>query len=214
MDSNEDLWLVIPTSTRFQYLEEIFANSRIPAQRRILIRTSPGTDISDCINIYELDIFNIHRWWNLGIDYAKSHGARYVAVLNDDVQLGPGVLQELLSVMKSERTALALPVNEGDTAWGHCWILDLTSGVRPDERFVWWCGDRDLEIQAQRSLGVSHKALPTLNIHANEITASNLKLEEITRVDIRSFYRKYPIQSTVAYPQRLWIRINRRLNRK
>lgn len=214
MVSNEELWLIIPTSNRFQYLEEIFSNSRIPAEKRILIRTSPGTDISGCVNIYELNVFNIHHWWNLGIEYAKNHGARYVAVLNDDVQLGSGVLQELLCVMKSERTALALPVKQGDAAWGHCWILDLTSEVRPDERFIWWCGDRDLEIQAKKSYGVSHLALPTLNIHANELTASNSKLEEITKVDIQTFYRKYPIRSALAYPQRLRIRIIRRFKQK
>jgi hypothetical protein len=214
MMNDDDLWLVIPTSNRFQYLEEIFVNSKIPADRRVLVRTSPGTDVSDCINIYELDVFNIHRWWNLGIDYAKSNGARYVAVLNDDVQLGSGVLQELLKVLKSEKTDLALPVGKGDAAWGHCWILDISSGIRPDERFIWWCGDRDLEIQARRSNGVSYKALPTRNIHANELTASNLILEEITMVDIQSFYRKYPIRSVVAYPRRLWSRINRRLNIK
>ena len=214
MPNDDDLWLVIPTANRFQYLEDIFNTSNIAPEKRIIIRTASGVDLSDCVNLYELNIFNIHHWWNLGIEYVKNHGGRYVAVLNDDVALKSGVLQELLCVMKSEGSALALPVEKGDAAWGHCWVLDINSGIKPDERFTWWCGDRDLEIQAKRSWGISYKPLPTLNIHANELTASSKELEQITKVDIRSFYRKYPIRSAASYPVRLWRRVIRRLKRK
>ncbi len=38
-------------------------------------------------NIWDLDPVNIHRWWNRGIDVARTFGADYIAVLNDDVVL-------------------------------------------------------------------------------------------------------------------------------
>jgi hypothetical protein len=214
MKDNDELWLVIPTANRFQYLENIFNNSRVAPEKRIIIRTASGPDLSHCVNLYELQVFNIQYWWNLGIEYVRNHGGRYVAVLNDDVELQHGVLQELLHVMKLEGTALALPVDKGDAAWGHCWILDIKSGIRPDERFTWWCGDRDLEIQAKKSWGISYNSLPTLNIHANELTASNTELEQITKQDIRSFYFKYPIRSAANYPIRFLRRIVRRLRKK
>lgn len=214
MTNSDDLWLVIPTANRFQYLEKIFLNSGISPDKRLLIRTALGPKIPNCINIFELDTFNIHFWWNLGIEYATSQGGRYVAVLNDDIELSPGALQELLELMKLEKSALALPVSKGDAAWGHCWIIDTQSGIKPDERFTWWCGDRDLEIQAKKSAGITYKPLFTLNLHANELTVANPKLEALTQEDIKLFYRKYPFRSASAYPIRLMRRVKRRLAKK
>ena len=214
MSSFNELWLVIPTANRFQYLDEIFRKSKITPEKRILIRTSLGTDYPGCINLYETENFNIQHWWNLGIEYAKAQGARYVAVLNDDVRLDSGVLQELLSQMQTEGTALAIPVSKGDAAWGHCWIIDTQSQIKPDERFVWWCGDRDLEIQALRGQGITYKPLKTQNLHANELTVANPALTSLIDRDIYMFYRKYPFKALIGYPGRLWIRIIRRLNRK
>jgi len=49
--NGQDLWLVIPTADRHQYLSEIFQNSGISESRRVLVRTSSGVDFPDCINI-------------------------------------------------------------------------------------------------------------------------------------------------------------------
>lgn len=87
------LWLVIPTADRHQYLSEIFLNSGIDESKRILVRTSPGIDFPDCVNLRFNGNLNIQAWWNLGINYAMQHGARYIAVLNDDVLLHPKTLQ-------------------------------------------------------------------------------------------------------------------------
>ena len=87
---------MIPTANRHKYLADIFNASGIPEQRRLLIRTEQGTDISGAINIKATDTFNIQVWWNQGIDFAKSHGAEFVAVLNDDTKLNQGDLEILI----------------------------------------------------------------------------------------------------------------------
>ena len=192
MNQVDDLWIVIPTASRHQYLNDIFINSHIPPERRVLVRTLPGSQYPDCINLWVLDVFNIQHWWNSGLNYVKDQGGRYVAVLNDDVLLQEGHLEKLLALLIEEDSVLALPVNQGDAGWGHCWIVDLDKNVRPDERFVWWCGDHDLEIQAQRRGRVSYLPLPIVNLHANELTSMSSTLLLMTKRDIWSFRRKYP----------------------
>jgi hypothetical protein len=48
----KDLWLVIPTATRHQFLHDIFENSLIPKGQIILVRTSPGPIIDRVHNIF------------------------------------------------------------------------------------------------------------------------------------------------------------------
>jgi hypothetical protein len=193
MSHIDELWIVIPTASRLQYLDDIFIKSHIPPDRRVLIRTDSGDQYPDCINLWVLDVFNIQKWWNSGLDYVRDQGGRYVAVLNDDVLLQDGQLEKLLTVLIEEDSVLALPVNHGDAGWGHCWIVDLDKNVRPDERFTWWCGDHDLEIQAQRKGRVSYFPLPIENLHANELTSSSPALLLLAKKDIWTFRRKYPV---------------------
>ena len=76
-----DLWLVIPTGARTQYLKNIFAECDIEPSKRILVRTLPDDDVPDAINLHYRGEFNIHKWWNTGIDYAVERGAEYVVFL-------------------------------------------------------------------------------------------------------------------------------------
>ena len=209
MSENVDanLWLVIPTSTRHVHLKKIFETSGIPAERRILIRTSKGEDFPGAINIYQDNIFNIQTWWNTGIEYAASHGSKYVAVLNDDADFEVGTLQSMLSQMIEEGSDLCHPDPELNHGWGHCWILRLDSKVRPDQRFVWWHGDHDLKFQAARARGVSVSPVRVLNLYANELTSRDKKFEAIIKSDIRSFNYKYPGYAL----KQLWVRVLKKL---
>lgn len=189
---DQELWLVIPTAGRHQYLSEIFRNSGIDESRRVLVRTSPGVDFPDCVNIRFEGNLNIQAWWNLGINYAMGHGARYIAVLNDDVVLQPKTLQLMLSQMIVDSSSLAIPVTEGEAGWGHCWILDSSHGVMPDERFIWWCGDHDLEIQARKTGGVTYFPIEVLNIHANQLTEMSESFVNIVKRDMWRFRFKHP----------------------
>ena len=189
---DQELWLVIPTADRHQYLSEIFHNSGIDENKRVLVRTCPGANIQDCVNIRFEGELNIQAWWNFGINYAMKRGARYVAVLNDDVVLQPRTLQRMLSQMIIESSSLAIPVKEGAAGWGHCWILDTSHGVMPDERFIWWCGDHDLEIQARKMGGVTYIPIEVLNIHANQLTERSESFVNIVKKDMWRFRFKHP----------------------
>lgn len=189
---DENLWLVIPTSTRHEHLKDIFESSGIPEERRILIRTSKGEDFPGAINLYQDKIFNIQSWWNTGIEFAASHGGKFVAVLNDDADFDAGALQTMLSQMIEENSDLVHPDPGLNHGWGHCWILRVDSKVRPDQRFVWWHGDHDLEFQALRARGVSVSPVQVLNLYANELTSHSKKFDAIIKSDIRSFNYKYP----------------------
>jgi len=196
------LWLVIPTGDRHEYLEEIFASSGIDLEKIILIRTLQGDDIPSVNNVWHLGDLNIQRWWNLGISYAMERGARYVAVLNDDTVLRLGDLKILFENQVKEGTTLGIPVNKGEGGWGHCWILDTSHGVFPDERFFWWCGDHDLEIQAGKIRGVTYYPLEIINKHPNELTLANEELVILTKRDINTFRRKYPIRTVREFTHR------------
>ena len=107
--TENDLWIVIPTADRHQYLESIFENSLIPRNQIVIVRTTSGEEIPQVHNIWDLEDFNIHRWWNKGINFAQEHGAKFVAVLNDDVQIAKGSLQNIVFAMKDSGADLGYP---------------------------------------------------------------------------------------------------------
>jgi len=191
--SLESTWLIIPTATRHQYLKDIFEASQIPPSRRILIRTVAGPDFPNALNVWVLENFNIQHWWNIGIELAAKQGAKFVAILNDDTKISKGDLEILLGLMVSENTDLSYADPSLTGGWGHCFIIRVDSLVRPDERFVWWCGDYDLEMQAKIRGGVSIAPIMIRNLHSNELTSNNPKLKAVIAGDISSFRRKYPI---------------------
>lgn len=193
MSQSEELWLVIPTKDRFQYLPSIFENSQVPEHRRLLIRTAPGLPISNCVNLYHLGEINIHRWWNFGIDWAIKHGGRYVAILNDDVRLLDGQLQRMLTQMINEKTALAYGDTSKVSSWGHAYILDLATGLRPDESFSWWFGDNDLAIRAKSLGGISIFPESIEHVEWNATTQSSPLLQALADRDRVTFQTKYQL---------------------
>jgi len=170
-----------------------------------LIRTKGGDELAGAVNIWETSTFNIQKWWNLGIQYAKNQGAKYVAVLNDDTNLRIGVLREMLELMINEGTSLVHADPRMGFGWGHCWILNCQDEIAPDERFTWWYGDHDLEKQAERANGVTLSQHIVENIHSNLYTSSDQKFEAIIDRDLRTYRRKYPSE----YLKMFWAKIER-----
>lgn len=195
MNSPDALWILIPTADRTLYIPNIVKTSGVDKSKIVLVRTIPSVPIPGLTNIYYDGEFNIHAWWNFGLDYIAKNGGRYVAVLNDDAKLNIGDLSRLHSQMLCENSILAIPVKRGQAGWGHCWILDLSYNLRPDERFKWWCGEHDLEIRANRHGDVTYLDLGIINLHANELTVEDAQLQELVRKDIRCFRRRYPLRA-------------------
>lgn len=189
-----NLWLVIPTGARTQYLQEIFMQSGVPENQRILVRTIPDDPIPNATNLNYTGEFNIHKWWNFGINYAIANGARYVAVLNDDVKLSDDPLNKIVAVMKTMGTPLGYPFPFEGWVCGYCWILDTQSPIRPDENYKWWYGDRDLDFQARLNGGVAHVPVKVKHLHGNELTRDNQLLLELTKQDEELFFTKWNLK--------------------
>lgn len=185
----QSLWLVIPTAGRRRYLESIFENSLIPRSQIVLVHTLDSAHVEQVHNINYQGEFNIHSWWNLGISYAETRGAKYIAVLNDDAQISKGCLRRMLNQMISEGTTLARPAG----TWGHCWILRLDRGIRPDEIFRWYMGDHDLERRAKRNGGVTVCLENTLNLEMGKEEYSKADIAEFIKMDYRNFFKRYKL---------------------
>lgn len=187
-----NLWLVIPTGNRTQYLQDIFNESGIPEDKRILVRTILNAKpISGAINLqYEGD-FNIHKWWNMGINHAQINDAEYVAVLNDDIQILDNPFHRIVEVMKATKAPLGYPFPFVGHVCGYCWVLDVKSPIRPNEEYVWWYGDRDLDLQARLNGGVVHVPAMVRHIHGNELTRNSVELMEQTKKDEELFFKKW-----------------------
>lgn len=188
-----DLWIVIPTANRHQYLPEIILNSLLPHNQIVLVRTAPGEEIPDVHNIWDLDDFNIHRWWNKGINFAQEHGAKYVAVLNDDVWIEPGSLQAIVKGIEWSGADIGYPEPSLSDICGYAWVLRMSSSIRPDERFRWWFGDNDLRNQARLSNGTVSVTCNIKHLHPNETTVG--AFFEATKRDGELFYEKWDTTS-------------------
>ena len=186
------MWLIIPTANRHQFLDEIFRNSLIPDNQIILIRTSSGQNIGSVQNIFvRSKKINIQKWWNLGIKRAEKQGAKFVAVLNDDVWISPGSLQTMAYEALVQDVPLVFPSPHSGQLAGYCWVLNLKYQVRPDNRFRWWYGDNDLQMQAQALNKYIYVPVEVKHLQSGESTAENSFLQELAEVDHYKFIRKW-----------------------
>lgn len=195
-----DIWVTVPTAGRESLLPAIDGTG-VPRERIVIVATAPDVAIPDgCLSLTDLGPVNIHRWWNAGIDAAVARGARYVAVINDDILVDENTLPTLLAQMQEHETTIASPgaprvVRNGEksmpmTILGSCWLLDTSHGLRPDERYRWWYGDNDLDWRARRD----HRGIVTApcyfhHLTPNQLTAHNPALLELTELDNRRWAR-------------------------
>jgi GT2 family glycosyltransferase len=192
------LWLVIPTSNRFDYLNKIIRNSLIPEENIVLVRTENGPVFGNVKNIFvKTGKVNIQKWWNVGINYAEKHGARLVAVLNDDVYISPGSLQAIALEVLEQNAALGFPYPHSGCLAGYCWILNLNSAVRPDERFKWHFGDNDLQMQAQFSSKYIYVSADVQHLEGGKLTEENQSLKLLAERDHVAFIQKWGDRPTL-----------------
>jgi len=156
--------LVIPTAgNRTASLNNLIRDSGVPGRLTYVVATKANVQCPPDVNcIHDLGPLNIHRWWNLGLDMAAVDGADLVVVANDDALIDRTTVPALVTALCQTGATLACP---GSTRrvyrrglplrWyldGSFWVLDLREGIRADETYRWWMGDRDLEVRARTQL--------------------------------------------------------------
>lgn len=186
--------MTIPTADR-DTLTAAIDSTGVPRERVVIVATADGVDAPGCHVVEDFGEINIHRWWNTGIDYAQAHGATHVVVLNDDVIMDADTLPALLDALVGTGAAIASPGGGGldtdprrdrrATMNGACWLLDLSTGLRPDEGYRWWYGDNDLDLRARRLSGVVSVGCYFEHPHANELTESSPHLQALAAADAK-----------------------------
>ena len=112
----------------------------------------------------------IFRMWNASCDAARQHGARYIAVLNDDIEIMPGTVP-LLAQAFDRKARLGVTYPDFYHRWGSlprklivestvgmwpwptpgpgftafCFVMRADLPVRFDESYRWWYGDDQFE---------------------------------------------------------------------
>jgi len=198
-------FLTIPTrGDHPDLLEAIIHASSIPRRNIVIVRTA---DVPAPAGVVVLDASgppNIHRWWNMGIDHAKDHGASSIAVLNDDLVINARTITDLTRALETTGAAIATPGPQvrlhrdrmplRPLLIGSLWVLDLSAGLRPNQEFQWWYGDDDLDVRARRDFG----GLVTAPVwfdhpHAGEATNTSPLLQQLVIQDERTFKKSHPL---------------------
>ena len=202
------LFATIPTAgSHPELLEDIITSSNLPPERIVIIRTKPNVDLpSGCIVVDDFDPPNIQRWWKRGIDESVARGATAVAVLNDDLRIEPDTLKRLHDELLATGATVATPSRTGlqrrlhkrrlipyePVIWGCLWMVDATTDLRPDSRYVWWYGDNDLDIRARRDYaGIVSCEVDYEHYFPGVGTAQSSELVRQSDVDAETFHRDY-----------------------
>ena len=194
------LFLTIPTAgSHPELLSALINDSQLPRQQIVIIQTRPGIALPvGVVGIEDFGPPNIQRWWKRGIEESVARGASMVAVLNDDISIPPGSLQNLAKELIRSGATIASPsrppkpdgvhrrplVPYEPRLWGCYWILDASSGLLPDTGYSWWFGDNDLDIRARRDYsGVLNFNVPYEHFFPGEGTGNSPELQKLVAED-------------------------------
>lgn len=192
--------LVIPTrGDHPDSLRSIIAASGLPPERVIVVHNGP--DFLDerglgATVVHDSGPLNIHRWWNVGLNLLAERGCVHAAVLNDDVAISPDTLPKMLRALGLSTLAL---LNDDGGPSGHCWMLNLTHGVRPDESYRWYSGDLQLIADASMARGVVR--VPDAwcaHLHPTEATSADPELAALAADDDALYDSRHPAGSAFA----------------
>jgi len=183
--------LVIPTRGNHpDLLAATIAASGLPIERVVVVWTGAGDPPNlPAVTVPQED-FNIHQWWNTGIDILAERGCTRVAVLNDDVVIAPDTLPKMVHAMGDATLAL---LGEDHGPSGHCFVLNATHGVRPDESYRWYSGDLQLIADASAAHGVVR--VPEawcLHMNAGEATEASPELLALAAADDALYDSRHP----------------------
>ena len=202
------LFITVPTlGSHPEMLEALAQSSGVPRERIVVVATGPNVKAPEgTVVVEDFGSLNIQRWWNRGIEESIRRGATAVAVLNDDVRVGPNALGELHEALVQSGATVASPTRPGEPSklnrgrlipyspkiWGCLWVVDAKSGLRPDERYEWWYGDHDLDIRARRDFkGIVTVEVEYEHVHSGEATGSSNEFADIIKRDEWTYQSDY-----------------------
>lgn len=195
---DDKVGLVIPTrGDHPDLMRAIVATCGLPADRVAIVKNGDGWIQDSALAatiVHDTGPLNIHRWWNAGLDLLAERGCTRVAVLNDDVVIAPDTLPRMVRGLAGATLALT-----GEGPSGHCFVLNVTHGVRPDESYRWYSGDLQLIADASRARGVVR--VPDawcLHLHAAEATEADPELVALAAADDALYDSRHPAGSRFA----------------
>lgn len=172
----------------------------------------------------------IHQKWNAGLDWAeaeaKSAGASSwnVAILNNDIVVEPGFLNQLARGLRLEddfwisypnvhghqiAEGAVIPTRSdqlaGQTMSGWAFMVRGESGLRVDERFAWWYGDSDLQktVESKGKHVVCVGSCFATHLDPMRSTMDDPKKLAVAREDEARFAEKWKLD-----PETLWLAQN------
>jgi hypothetical protein len=200
--------MTIPTAgSRPLLLNNLIRDSGLPLENIVVVVTKEGVEVPrGVVEILDLDPPNIQRWWNRGVEEATRRGATVVAVVNDDIKVSADTLPLLATALKQTGVTIASPsrppskdkkygrplIPYSPRIWGCLWVLDATSTLRANEKYVWWYGDCDLDIRARRDFGgVVNVHVDFEHLHSGEGTAKSPALLAQSDRDALTYQSEY-----------------------
>jgi GT2 family glycosyltransferase len=144
MKDLSQIWIIVAVGKREKYLQNLL--SKLVDYEGRIIFVNNYKQYKKFKNVHHIEDFeeiNIYRWWNKGIDYAEKHGAKYVAILNDDLDFDQNFIKNMYSKLRLYKYAIVDAANSGNNG-GAAWLMDLSYGLRLNESFRWWYGDTEI----------------------------------------------------------------------
>jgi GT2 family glycosyltransferase len=173
----------------------------------------------------------LHEMWNNGIGQARYEAQRIgasrwnVAILNDDVEVGPGFLAQLEAGLRSNDDywvaypnhhgadipdGAAVPTTTdklaGQTMSGWAFMIRGETGLRFDEQFEWWYGDSDLQKQVEAA---GKHVVCVGGCYANHLDPMRSTLDDPVRLDQARADEKRFAAKWGLNPDDLWLAQNR-----
>lgn len=184
----DDVWIVVPVGKREKYLLNLLKKIHKYNGRIIFINNhKPYSKYYGVIHLEDFDEVNIYRWWNKGIDYAKEHGAKYVAILNDDLDFDENFIDYLFKFISNNNYYIVDISNAGNNG-GAAWMLDVSSELRLNEEFRWWYGDTFIFEQAKKINKFARTSYNNFkHLEPNKQTNDNIEIKMLIGKDEKKY---------------------------
>lgn len=191
-----DVWIVFPIGKRERHVINLFPILEQYKGRIVFVNNKPNYTKFD--SVHHIDAtdteFNIYKWWNIGIDYAIEQGAKWIAVLNDDLMFKPDLIENMIDCAISSNKYICSAVGGGGAAW----VINVDYDLRADEQFQWYYGDTDFFRRAQdddQFCWYQPDPPGSFNQLENQVfTNSEPGVLDIAKLDKRKYYAKWNME--------------------